>query len=201
MPNAWTWVVTAVVALAGCDQMAKFGMREPAPPPAAPAPSVVPEGVQSEFLAHSAVKTDTGPSAPGAVDVALEWSRKYAESAEQLLAEQRANRDLRDQNRKLSDDAVKQQAQFAQSQKELAEANETLMQLGKELAQWRENVMGYRGEMLQLQKTQMEALKKVLLLLGAEIGPSGATPAGKAVGAAGRGGAGAEEHATARNDG
>lgn len=171
-------------------------MKESSPPPPAPAPlpSVVPDGGQ-DFLAQTAVKTDSGPSAPGAVDVALEWSRKYAEAAEQLLVEQRANRELRDQCRKQGEDSVKLQAQLAQSQKELAEANDTLMQLGKELAQWRENVMGYRGEMLQMQKAQMEALKKVLLLLGAEIGPVGATPAKTAATA------GAGEHATARNDG
>ena len=183
-------VVAAAAAafwLAGCGQMSFLTRpREPAPAPQPPA-----ESGNAEYLAHTAVKTDTAPPAPGAVDVALEWSRKYADASERLVAEQRAGRELREQNRQLADQVAKLQTQIAQSQRELAEANETLMQLGRETQDWKKQA-ALVETILQAQKTQIDAMKKVLLLLGAEAGPAGAKQASTA---------GATAHAAPQTDG
>jgi hypothetical protein len=192
MRHAWTCTAAAALWLGGCGQLSFLTRpREPAP---APPPAA--DGGQAEYLAHTAVKTETAPPAPGAVDVALEWSRKYADASEQLVAEQRAGRELREQNRQLTEQAAKCQAQLAQTHKELAEANETLMQLGRETQDWKKQA-GLVETILQAQKTQIDAMKKVLLLLGAEAGPTGGSSGPKqAVSAAGD-----AAHATRHSDG
>jgi uncharacterized protein YeaO (DUF488 family) len=54
------------------------------------------------------------------------------------------------------------------TEKELAEANEFLQQMHVELNKWKSDVLGFREEMRQAQQAQLEALAKILRVLGAE---------------------------------
>ena len=52
---------------------------------------------------------------------------------------------------------------------ELTEANEFLQQMHAELGKWKADVLGYRDEMRRAQVAELEALKKILKILGAEL--------------------------------
>ncbi|MCD6304141.1 MAG: hypothetical protein J7M21_04180, partial [Planctomycetes bacterium] len=169
------------LAAAGCDRL---GMTSTNPQVAQTSPAASQCGrntntkaqaAQAEFMADTAVRGDQATDGQGAVDVALEWSKKYAQAAEQLLAAQKENKQLREDNKKLLAQVAKLQIQLEQSQSELDQANEMLVEMGKQLREWKTNVMGFRQEMQQAQQVQMEALKKILLLLspgGAETEPT-----------------------------
>ena len=54
------------------------------------------------------------------------------------------------------------------NQKELDEANAFLQQMHLELSEWKTDVLGFRDEIRKSQKAQLEALGKILSVLGAE---------------------------------
>ena len=186
MKTAWKWTGLWVVALwgLGCEPMG-WGPVQPAQPPAAQAaaqakPATAPDTGRADYLGAAAVRGDEQTAGQGAVDVALEWSKKYAQATEQLLESQKAEKELREENKRLLAQVTKLQIQADQSQKEVQEANEMLVELGKELREWKNNVMGYRNDMLQAQQVQMDALRKIMVLLGGEAAPAAAPAAGPA---------------------
>lgn len=166
------WIVIVVVAgmLAGCEQLAFFHGRESAPaePPAEQSPPAEAPG-RANYMADSAVRGDDNSQNEGAVDVALEWSKKYAKAAEQLVEAQKANQQLTEKNKKLLAELAKAQVQLEEAQKELADANEMILQLGKQNREWRKNVLGFREELLQAEKVQLDKLQKIIVLLGGEV--------------------------------
>jgi hypothetical protein len=193
MKTAWKWTGLWVVALwgLGCEPMGwgpmQPGQSQAIPQVAAQAkPAPAPEVGRADYLGASAVRGDEQTVGQGAVDVALEWSKKYAQATEQLMEAQKAEKELREENKRLLAQVAKLQIQADQSQKEVQEANEMLVELGKELREWKNNVMGYRNDMLQAQQVQMDALRKIMVLLGGEAAPAAApaTPAGPATPAA-----------------
>ena len=54
------------------------------------------------------------------------------------------------------------------AEKELADANEMLIEMRKELDNWKTNVLSFREESNYIHKEQLKALVKILKLLGAE---------------------------------
>ena len=61
-----------------------------------------------------------------------------------------------------------------QTQKELAEANDLLIEMRIELNNWKTDILGFRAEMRDAEKTQLEALLKILNVLGGEVKPESA---------------------------
>jgi hypothetical protein len=55
-----------------------------------------------------------------------------------------------------------------QTKKELNEANNFLQEMQLELNQWKGDVLGFRDEMRRAQKSQLDALSRILRILGAE---------------------------------
>jgi hypothetical protein len=140
---------------------ARSAVPAPATPPAAPAN-------QANYLAPATLKDEGGRELPNATDSAVEWSIKYAQTSEKLLAAQRENQELTDKNRALASQAAKVQFELENSQKQLKEAEVMLLELRGELEKWKANVLGFREEMRNAQAAQLEALQKVLRLLGGE---------------------------------
>jgi regulator of replication initiation timing len=171
MRHAARWILILAVAggVAGCDHVTFEPLRpaEPAPKPAARPPAE--DGGGADYMARSAVQGDEETAGQGAVDIALEWSKKYATAAEELVKSQKTVQELTEQNKKLRTELAGLQARLGQSQKELDEANEMLVELGKELREWKKNVLGFRDEVLQAQRTQLDAIRKILVLLGGEV--------------------------------
>jgi len=111
-----------------------------------------------------------------AVESALLLSDKYSKATEQLGSEQAKNIQLTGENEKLKKEAATLQVQLTQTQKELGEANQLLVELQKDLNNWKADVIGFRDEMRKSQQSQLEALTRIMLILGAE------SPAGDANG-------------------
>lgn len=159
MRNAATVVLVLAVAAGGCSS--GFMGEEPEPT------MEVPE--QTPYLERAPVVEGTQPTTPTAIENALEWSQKYARSVEDLSRQQEANRKLADEKRLLAEQIAAAQAELARAHKELQEANNLLIAVRQENERWKANVLGHRAEILLAHKTEMDALVKVLRLLGGEF--------------------------------
>lgn len=161
----------ALAAVAGCDN---WNMQSRNPAPAAPqAPPS-----EAAYLGRSAIRSDgAGADAASAVEAALALSDKQAKLTDELLQAQQARRDLEDASRKQGGDLAKAQAQLEAAQKELGEANQMLVEMRKEIDAWKASVLGFRDEMRKAQKAQLDATRKVLVVLGAEVPAPATQPA------------------------
>ena len=107
-------------------------------------------------------------SAPTAVEQAILWSQRYADSLDTLAAKDQELAGLREDNRVLAAKVTKVELKLEQAEKELSEANDLLVAMQRSLDNWKKDVLGFREEMRQAEQAQMKALVKVLSLLGAE---------------------------------
>jgi chromosome segregation ATPase len=163
------FIVMVGLMLAGCGLTTERVVYVDSPPPRNSVPDVEPERVvdptqqdmQRRF--ESTAETDDTP-----VQNAVIWAQKYEELSLR-------NNELRDQNNKLYlenqrlvRETDKLNMQLEQSQKDLAEANDFLQQMHLELTKWKSDVLGFRDEIRTSQKAQLEALSKILSVLGAE---------------------------------
>jgi len=103
-----------------------------------------------------------------AVESALELSEKYARLSDQTVELRAQNQQLQGENAELKAQVAALEDKLLQTQRELNEANALLIDMIEELNNWKNNVLGFRGEMRTAAKAQLEALLKVLELLGGE---------------------------------
>src|SRR4030042_2753367 len=106
---------------------------------------------------------------PTSVESAIELSQKYAKLSEEAAFFQQANSDLITKNRLLIDQNTNLKAQLQQSQKELTEANELMVEMRIELNNWQNNILGFRDEIRDAESAQLQALLKILKILGGDI--------------------------------
>lgn len=106
---------------------------------------------------------------PTAVESAIALSDKYAKLSEEASALKQQKQALDAENKKLAEDLQNCRGQLERAQKELAEVNDLLVQMRLELNNWKSDVLGFRDEMRDAEKAQLEALLKILKLLGGEI--------------------------------
>ena len=106
---------------------------------------------------------------PTAVESAIALSDKYAKLSEETSALKQRKQALDAENKKLTEDLQNCRGQMERAQKELAEVNDLLVQMRLELNNWKSDVLGFRDEMRDAEKAQLEALLKILKLLGGEI--------------------------------
>jgi hypothetical protein len=157
-------MMIAVVALApvGCATQAATQPWVPPQPSHPPAQDAV-------YLPKVAEPESPIPSA---VETTLVLQEKYSRSLEDLQRERDRNRELSDEKARLLESVNKLQAELAKAQQELGDANTLLVQVRQELEKWKNDVLGFREEMRQASKTQIDALAKVMNLLGAEASPA-----------------------------
>ena len=103
-----------------------------------------------------------------AVDSAIELSEKYARLSDEAAVLRQQNENLITHNQQLNDKVRTFGTQLQQTQKELAEANEILIEMRVELNDWKSDVIGFRDEMRNAETAQLEALLKILQVLGGE---------------------------------
>lgn len=140
------------------------GLREPA--------STDPLSDAEQAPAQEAVAerfTESSFQGPTAVDSAIELSEKYARLSEEAAVIRQQNEDLIAENRRLKEQVGAREADLKQAQKELAEANILLREMIVELNNWKTDVIGFREEMRSADKAQLEALLKILRVLGGEV--------------------------------
>ncbi|UCC23585.1 MAG: hypothetical protein JSW23_05900 [Planctomycetota bacterium] len=156
--------ILLLLVLSGCE-IPKGPVKVVFAPEPATAP---PSGAAANRFQESAPQTQT------AVESAVEMSEKYAALSEQAAAMQQENRNFLAENEQLSQQLHASQKQLQQAQKELAEANDLLIEMRIELNNWKTNVLGFRDEMRDAEKAQLEALFKILNVLGAKVKPESA---------------------------
>jgi chromosome segregation ATPase len=106
---------------------------------------------------------------PTVVESAMELSKKHAKLSEEAAVLRQQNKDLIVQKRQLEDQLVALEAQLQQTQKELTEANDLLISMRIELNNWKVDILGFRDEMRDAETAQLEALLKILKVLGGEV--------------------------------
>ncbi len=126
------------------------------------------ETQQNTFVAQRF--RESAPQNSSVVQSAMELSKKHAKLSEEVVALRQQNKELNLQNRQLKEQVVAFEAQLQQTQKELTQANGLLIEMRVELNNWKANILGFRDEMRDAETAQLEALLKILTVLGGEVG-------------------------------
>ena len=79
------------------------------------------------------------------------------------------NQNLTIENQQLKEQLFNIQKQLQQTQNELNEANEIMISMRAELNNWKKDVLGFRDEMRNAEKAQIEALLKIMKVLGGDV--------------------------------
>jgi DNA anti-recombination protein RmuC len=148
------WLAMVVLAAGGCTV------------PQGPADNTTPTADPGASTAKRF--RDTPMEGRTAVESAIELSEKYARLSDQSVTLRQENQRLTGENETLRQQIAALDAKLKQTQKELGEANELLVEMLTELNHWKSNILGFRGEMRQAAQAQLEALLKVLEILGGE---------------------------------
>lgn len=111
---------------------------------------------------------NAGTGNPSAVESAMELSAKYAKLVEETTALKTDNQRLAGENQLLKDQLAPCRNNLTQTQKELAEANDLLIEMRIELNNWKSNILGFRDEMRNAENAQLDALVKILEVLGGQ---------------------------------
>ena len=105
---------------------------------------------------------------PTVVESAIELSEKYSRLYEETAVLRQEKQDLITKNQRLNDQVVALEDQLQQTQKELTEANDLMIEMRIELNNWRTDILGFRDEMRDADATQLQALLRILKILGGE---------------------------------
>ncbi len=137
--------------------------------------TVPPEGTNRSTITQSSITPqnfqEPSSKVPNAVQSAIELSQKCAELSEQLTELKQAKFALTTENEQLKTEVTTLKPELLQAEKELEEANDLLIEMRLELNNWKDDVLGFRSEMRDADQAQLEALLKILQLLGGEIIP------------------------------
>jgi len=125
------------------------------------------EKQQSESVAKRF--QESAPQKPTVVESAMELSQKHAKLSEEAAVLRQENRDLTARNQQLKGQVVTLEAQLQQTQRELSEANDLLITMRIELNNWKTDILGFRDEIRDAETAQLEALLKILKVLGGEV--------------------------------
>lgn len=117
---------------------------------------------------------DSGVGDQTAVDSAIKLAQDHAALSEKMTVVQQKNQQLTEENAQLKHRISEIEPQLNQSKKELDDANKLLVEMRIELNNWKTDVIGFRDEMRQADKAQLETLLKILQILGGEVKPSSA---------------------------
>lgn len=132
--------------------------------------AVQPDSIEKHQSASVAERfQESAPQKPTVIESAMELSKKHAKLSEETAVLRQENRDLIVQKQQLEDQVAALQLQLQQTQKELTEANDLLITMRIELNNWKTDILGFRDEMRDAETAQLEALLKILKVLGGEV--------------------------------
>jgi len=158
---AFIIVCTLFCALSGCNESAKV-----------PTMNTVVDSFSSpretSKVEYNAAKYDQSVEADTTIDSAIELSKKYATLSEETSKLKEKNRTITDENQTNKEKITALQTQLDQTKKELSEANDLLVEMRIDLNNWKANILGFRDEIRDAQKAQLQALFKVLTILGGQ---------------------------------
>jgi len=153
------------ILLSGCRVVEERIIYDAAPAPSQAAVSTPAAQAQAEVIER---RFTDSQEQMDAVQSAVAWAKKYEQVMEKNAELQEKHNQLFLQNSQLTAKLEQTQAELERTRKELTEANEFLQQMHAELNKWKADVLGYREEMRQAQAAQLEALGRILQVLGAE---------------------------------
>ena len=151
-------LLLSILMLAGCPSLSKPAYVVPKPDFNQQQGNAIPKRFQ-----------DAAPKDKTAVDSAIELSHKYAKLSEEITELRRKNQDLITENRQLKERLAILEPELEQAKKELNEANDLLIDMTTELNNWKTDILGFRDEIRDADKAQLEALLKILKVLGGEV--------------------------------
>jgi septal ring factor EnvC (AmiA/AmiB activator) len=131
------------------------------------------------WLLNTAASPNTQAQQPTAVESAIALSDKYAKLSDEASTLRQEKQSLNSENKRLKDELQTCRSRLEQTQKELNDTNDLIVEMRVELNNWKNDVLGFRGEMREAEKAQLEALLKILKLMGGEpatTNPPAATP-------------------------
>ena len=135
---------------------------------------------------------ESTPQNPTAVESAIELSQKYATLSEEAARLRHENEGIVARNKQLEVQVVALDSQLLQTRKELAEANDLLIEMRIELNNWKTDILGFRDEMRDAETAQLQTLFRILKVLGGQV------DAGEA-GSDGTGGVGSAASSSSRS--
>jgi chromosome segregation ATPase len=112
---------------------------------------------------------DAAPQSRTAVESAVALLEKHAELSKQATELEKRNRGLMAENQQCKDQVTTLEAELKQARKELNEANDLLVDMRIELNNWKADILGFRDEMREAEVAQLEALLRILKILGGEV--------------------------------
>ena len=146
----------AMFTLAGCSRIqriARISMQPEEP---------VSNASADRFERQTQKKTSS-------VEAAIKMTEKYTRLSDEFLKLRQENNELATENQKLKKQIVAIEPNLQRTQKELAQANDLLIDMTTELNNWKSQVLGFKNEMRQADEVQLEALLKILEALGGEV--------------------------------
>lgn len=150
--------------------------------PSGPLSLIIPADVQPQQHSSPTARRfeQSTPQGPTAVQSAIEMSEKYAALSQEMAVLTQTKTELDNENIRLKKQIDSTERQLRQTRKELTEANHLLVEMRVELNNWKNDVLGFRGEMRNAEKTQLEALLRILTLLSGEYEEQATQSAGTA---------------------
>ena len=112
---------------------------------------------------------ESAPQQSTVVASAMELSKEHAKLSEEAAVLRQENKDLNARNQQLKGQVVTLEAQLKQTQRELSEASDLLITMRIELNNWKTDILGFRDEIRDAETAQLEALLKILKVLGGEV--------------------------------
>ena len=129
--------------------------------------SAVVKGQQNDSIAKRFQEPATESST--VIESAMKLSGEYARLTQEAAQLRQQNEDFIAKNRQLNEQVISLDAQLQQAQKELAEANNLLIEMRVELNNWKADILGFRNEMRNAETAQLETLLRILKVLGGQV--------------------------------
>ena len=104
-----------------------------------------------------------------AVGPTIELTEKYTELSKEAAELRQKNQNLIIENNQIKGQLADYDVNLKQTQKELAEANNLLIDMRVELNNWKNDILGFREELRQADVEQLRALIGILEILGGEF--------------------------------
>lgn len=147
-----------ILLLAGCPAHQKSAKAD-----------LKPDSTQQQSNAMSKRFQGAASGDQTAVDSAIKLAQEHAELSEKMVVLQQKNQELIAENSRFKDRIAVIEPELKQAKKELAGANDLLIEMRIELNNWKTNILGFRDEMRDADKAQLETLLRILEILGGEV--------------------------------
>lgn len=106
------------------------------------------------------------------IESAIKLAEEHAKLSEEMAVLRQKNQEFISDNHRLKDRIAALEPELKQAEKELSQANDFLIEMRIELNNWKTDILGFRDEMRDADKAQLQALLEILKVLGGEIKPA-----------------------------